>query len=491
MTRRCFTGPSPIHIPALAFLLASPAFAQSDPQAVQRLERQLRETDQQLRVTVPPDQPISERLLFDAGATLRFAYYFVDDSSPNRRELRQYEGRVYARAELDGAHRFYARLRFQYDDFNPGDSFDGRGDDWNDPFLERVWYEFDLRGLERARTGTTIDHNVNVRAGKQFINWGSGLTLSNTLFAGVADLEFGSLGLTLLGGITAPKDVIDFDGTRPSFDSSVHRTYVGGQLEHRGLASHRPYISFLAQIDPGEHDFFDFGGLFPTRYGYDAQYLAVGSRGAVAPSWTYRAELVKQFGRTYSSSLDPAGIGAVAQTRDDIDAWAGLLGFTWLASDDADTRVDLELVGASGDDDRLSATDTFGGNAPNTTDRAFNSLGYVNTGLALAADPNNLLSFRAGVSSTPWKNSHGAFSDLRLGLDGFLFVKADADAPISVPTTRGDAFVGGEIDVSVEWRILSDITASVRYGIFIPGDAMPAFADDLRHFLFAGVTYAF
>ncbi len=490
MIRRRTPG-RPAHAALLSLLLASPALAQSDPAAVQRMERQLRETDQQLRVTVSPDQPISERLLFDAGGTLRLAYYFVDDASRNRRELRQYEGRVYARAELDGAHRFYARLRFQYDDFNPGDSFDGRGDDWNDPFLERVWYEFDLRGLERARTGTTIDHNVNIRGGKQFINWGSGLTLSNTLFAGVADFESGSLGFTLLGGITAPKDVIDFDGTRPGFDSSVNRTYVGGQLEHRGLASHRPYISFLAQIDQEKNDFFDFGGLFPTRFGYDAQYLALGSRGSLAPSWTYRTELVKQFGRTWSSSLDPGALGAVAQTRDDIDAWAGLLGVTWLAGDAADTRIDLELVGASGDDDRLSATDTFGGNSPGTTDRAFNSLGYVNTGLALAADPNNLLSFRAGVSSTPCKDSLGAFSDLRLGLDAFLFVKADDDAPISVPTIPGRAFVGGELDLLVEWRILSDITASVRYGIFFPGEAMPPGGDDIRHFLFAGVTYAF
>ncbi|MGD9692557.1 MAG: alginate export family protein [Phycisphaerales bacterium] len=491
MTRRRTSRVHPAHAAVLALAAGAPTLAQSDPEAVQRLERQLRETDQALRISVPADQPISERLLFDAGATLRFAYYFVDDSSPNRRELRQYEGRVYARAELDGAHRFYARLKFQYDDFNPGDSFDGRGDDWNDPFLERAWYEFDLRGLERARTGTASDHNLNIRAGKQFIHWGSGLTLSNTMFAGLLDLEFGSLGFSVLGGITAPKDVIDFDGTRPGFDSSVNRTFVGAQLEHRGLASHRPYISFLAQIDQERNDFFDFGGLFPTRYGYDSQYLILGSKGSLAPNWTYRAELVKEFGRTWSSPIDPLTLTPIAQTRDDIDAWAGLLGVTWLARDSADTRVDLEFVGATGDDDRLSANDTFGGNSPNTTDRAFNSLGYVNTGLALAADPTNLLSFRAGVSTSPWKGSNGALDGLRLGLDGFIFLKADADAPISVPTMMGDSFVGGELDLLVEWRLLSDVTAILRYGVFFPGEAMPVGADDVRHFLYAGVTYAF
>ncbi len=491
MKRRRTSRAHHAHVALLALAAGAPALAQSDPEAVQRLERQLRETDQALRITVPPDQPISERLLLDAGATLRLAYYFVDDSSPNRRELRQYEGRVYARAELDGAHRFYARLKFQYDDFNPGDSFDGRGDDWNDPFLERAWYEFDLRGLERARTGTASDYNVNIRAGKQFIHWGSRLTLSNTMFAGVLDLEFGALGITALGGITAPKDVIDFDGSRPGFDSSVNRTLVGAQLEHRGLASHRPYISFLAQIDQERNDFFGFGGLFPTRFGYDSQYLALGSRGSLAPSWTYRAEIVKEFGRTWSSSVDPVTLGPVAQTRDDIDAWAGLLGLTWLARDAADTRVDLEFIGATGDDDRLSANDTFGGNRPNTTDHAFNAIGYVNTGLALAADPTNLLSFRAGLSTSPWKGSHGALDGLRLGLDGFLFLKADADAPISVPTTTGDSFVGGELDFLLEWRLLSDVTAIVRYGVFFPGEAMPLGSDDVRHFLYAGVTYAF
>jgi hypothetical protein len=54
--------------------------------------------------------------------------------------------------------------------------------------------------------------------------------------------------------------------------------------------------------------------------------------------------------------------------------------------------------------------------------------------------------------------------------------------------------VGSEIDLSLEWRLLSDLDVNLRYGAFIPNQA--AFAglnnqDNIRQFLYVGVTYAF
>lgn len=472
-----------------ALALSGRAFGQANPNAVSRLERQLRDFDANYRVSIPQDQPIAERVFIDAGATLRFGFYSIDDDLSHGHVLRQYDGRAYARIELDGAHRFFGRLRFQWDDWNDGDSFDGEGDDFNDPVVERAWYEFDLRGLERARTGVSPDYNFNIRAGKQFIIWGSGLTLSAVMWAGLAQAEFGRLVFTGVGGITSSMDVVDFDGSRPNFDDHTDRIYGGGQVEYR-FDNHTPYAFFLAQIDDNSPENDLIGGL-ATQFGYDSQYLGFGSKGSLGAAWSYRAEIVKEFGRTFSSPFDPVGGAAVPQTRDDIDAYAGILGLTYLFRDNNDSRLDIDLVGGSGDDDRLDSSDTFGGNRPGTDDTSFNSLGYVNTGVALAPEPANLLALRVGYSTTPFNRTPGFFEGLRVGVDGYLFAKIDDDAPISALTIPGERFIGGEVDVFADWRITSDVTLNTRYGVFFAGDAMPNGLDKPRQFFYVGVTYAF
>lgn len=474
---------------ALAGAAAS-AGALAQPEAVQRLERQLREFDATYRVSIPSDQPIAERVFVDAGGSFRFGFYSIDDALSNGHVLRQYDGRVYARVELDGAHRFFGRLRFQWDDWNDGDSFDGEGDDLNDPVVERLFYQFDLRGLERARTGVAPDYNFNIKGGKQFVFWNSGLVLSAVMWAGVADVEIGKLAITGIGGITSSQDTIDFDGSRPDFDDHTDRIFAGGQIEWRG-PEHQPFGYFLTQIDDNKRNFATIGGLFPTQFGYDSQYLGFGSKGPITPNWNYRVEFVKEFGRTFSNSFDPVGGGPVAQTRDDIDAYAGIFGATYLFRDSGDTRFDLEVIGGSGDDDRLDSSDTFGGNAPGTKDRSFNALGFANTGLALVPQPANLLSLRLGLSSAPWGGKPGIFQELRLGIEGLIFNKIDDNAPISTVTLPGKRFVGGEIDLSADWRITSDVTLQAKYGVFFAGDAMPSAIDEPRQFLYLGATYAF
>ena len=91
------------------------------------------------RLAIPSDQPIAERLLLDFGGTYRFGFYAIDESSGETRILRQSDARLYLRAELDGAHRFFGRLRFLYNDWNGGDSFDRRGDELDDPIADPYW----------------------------------------------------------------------------------------------------------------------------------------------------------------------------------------------------------------------------------------------------------------------------------------------------------------------------------------------------------------
>ncbi len=468
------------------------AFGQQDADVVRRLERQLREFDSMYRLAIPSDQPIAERLLLDFGGTYRFGFYTIDSPSGRTRILRQSDARLYLRAELDGTHRFFGRLRFLYNDWNAGDDFDGRGDELEDPIAERYWYQFDLRGATLAERGERVPYNLNIKVGKQFVTWGSGLTLSHALYAGLVDVEFASLGLIGLAGLTPSGDTVDFDGSRPGFDSDTDRAFFGGALEYRRSATHRPYVFVLTQRDHNERDFATFTGslgAIPTRFNYDSTYLGVGSRGSLGPNFRYRVELVHEFGEGLSNSFDPATGLAVSQTREDIDAWAGYFGLTYLLRDETDTRIDFEVIGASGDDDRLDSADTFGGNRPGTDDNAFNSLGYIHNGLALAPEPSNLLAFSLGLSTAPlWGISD--YDKIRVGVTGRVFAKIDKDAPLNVSPTA-DTFVGSEIDLFLDWRISSDVNAHLRYGIFLPGDAMPSGQDDPRHFLYVGLGYAF
>lgn len=470
---------------------ASAAMAQQDRSQVQALSRQMEQIDRQYRLAVPEGQAIADSVYFDAGASLRVAFFSIDDQFSDAHYMRQFDGRVFARLEFDGGHRFYGRLRFQYDDWNSGQSFDGQGDQWQEPFLDRLWYEFDLRGLRQAQTGERLDYNVNAKVGKEYYHWASGLVLSQNLYAGALDLEFGSLGLVGLFGQTSALETVDFDASRPSYDDNTKRIFAGGMLEWRGTPEHIPYAYFMAQIDNNGDGVVNIAGLYPTKFTYDSYYAGIGSRGSLGSSWRYKAEFVYEFGQSYTSSINPVDFSPLPQVQEDISAMAGLLGLTYLFQDPGDTRFDFELLAGSGDSDRVSSSDTFGGNLPGSDDTSFNSLGYVNTGLALAPDIANLLCIRAGVSGSPLRGYGELFRNFRVGVDGFLFAKIDADAPISALTVRGESFVGGEVDLFLAWNIFSDLQFNVRYGLFLPGDAMPDGEDDPRQFVYVGMTYAF
>ena len=57
--------------------------------------------------------------------------------------------------------------------------------------------------------------------------------------------------------------------------------------------------------------------------------------------------------------------------------------------------------------------------------------------------------------------------------------------------TTDDTYVGAELDFHVDWQLASDLVASLRYGVFFPGDAIVDGQDNARHFLYTGVTLEF
>lgn len=473
---------------AAGLLSALPAGAQdAGPQQQARRDRieQLEEIRRDTRLRVNADIPPGQRLFFDYGAYLQASYLSVDDSVGDGHVLRQYDFLPYARLNIDGVHEFFVRGRFGYQDYNDGDSFTGRGDEPIDGDLDRAYYRFDLRRYASAY-GKSDPGKLTLQLGRDFVYWGNGLVLAQTLDGGMVTVGTDLLELTLLAGVT-PTRTVDIDTSRPAFDYNTRRGFFGAMLT-ADLGDHRPYVYVLSQRDFNSEDFRSVS-FIDTRYNYNSVYLGAGSSGAIGPRIRYGVEAVAEFGTSKSNSfsIDGFGLFPVDQTSDRIHAYAVNARLDYFVEDPGQTRLSAEFTLATGDGDRGTTTNTFNGNQPDTDDTAFNAFGLINTGLAFAPSASNLMALRLGAATLPLPET-AATRRLQIGTDVFFFAKHNRDAPIEENT--GDVrYLGWEPDVYLNWQATSDITIALRYGIFFPNDDNFAF-DDNRQFFYGGITFA-
>jgi hypothetical protein len=393
---------------------------------------------------------------------------------------------------LDGAQEVFARGRFFNRDFNPGDRFSSEGEGL-DGRIERAYYRVDVARLMSAYRGTEARGNLIVKAGRDLVLWGNGLTLSQELDGAVIDLSYERLNLELIAGVT-PKDTVDFDTSRPRFESDTHHGFYGALFSmYTADGKHRPFVYILDQRDYNHADTGteELGGAtLTTNFDYNSHYIGIGSTGAITDRLSYGIEAVYEGGQTLSNSFSTPDntVQPETQTLDPIEAYAVDFVLDYVLPDRHITRLSAELIAATGDSDRLTTSNTFGGNKPRSKDRAFNAYGLLNTGVAFSPSVSNLLVFRLGASSFPLSD-YRIFRRMQLGTDLFAFEKLNADAPIDEPTTN-DRFLGGEADVYLNYQITSDLTFTTRYGAFVPGDAI---VNDgkIRQFFYAGLTIAF
>lgn len=431
--------------------------------------------------------PAGQRSYLDYGAYFTFDYMSVEDNTGENHVLRQYDFIAYGRLNLDNAHELFLRFRTTYRDFNQGDSFDGRGDELLDPDLDLGYYKFDLAGYLGATKGQSIDGNVVGKFGRDIVYWGNGLVMGQVIDGMMIDFTGGPFQLSGIAGVT-PVRTVDFDSTRPDFDFNTRRGFYGlmGSMQ---VGAHRPYVYGLIQRDYNKDEDFEFGSI-TTEFEYNSYYLAVGSNGNLGDRLVYGAELVYQMGEGKSNSFTISGpfLSPIDQTEEQISAYAADFRLDYLFEDERFSRAGLEFLLASGDDDRLHTSNTFGGNTPGTDDNAFNAFGLINTGQAFAPVVSNLMMLRAGYSTYPFQDIR-ALRRLQVGTDIFVYGKFDADAPID-EVTRDETYLGWEPDFYLNWRITSDVTLALRYGVFFPNSQ--AFVDDdARHFISTSITVAF
>ena len=222
-------GASLVCIAASALTVHAQADASS--QQLQRNERfnELEQLRRDTRLRVNQDVPPGQRLLLDYGAYLTVSYVSVDDANNNNRGLREYELLPYLRLNFDGAQEVFIRGRIGYQDFNAGDSFDGRGDAPIDGDLDRAYYRFDLSGYRAAYNGVSDGSKLTAQIGRDFVYWGNGLVLGQVLDGGMLMVGNDQVQLDFIAGIT-PTRTVDIDTSRPAFDHNTKRGFYGGML---------------------------------------------------------------------------------------------------------------------------------------------------------------------------------------------------------------------------------------------------------------------
>lgn len=457
-------------------------------QLTQRLQ-ELQGFEYDTRLQANTDIPFDQRALIDYGGYFSPQYYSIDDTNNDNHGLREWQLVGYLRANFDDANEIFMRMSVQYNDYNAGDSFDGFGSRIINPDFDRAYYRFDLQHYEEAYNGKFINYDVNFEGGRDLVYWGNGLAMGEVIDGVMPKFSYGPLVLSTVAGNT-PLRTVDIMPDRPAFDFNTDRGFFGGMLT-LNIGSQHPYVYGVVQRDWNSQNAGVVNG-FTTRYAYNSDYIGAGSMGSISDHVQYGVEGVFECGNTLSASaeLEPGTfqLVPVPQTRNNINAYAADVKIDYVPQDVHNSRITLEGIVASGDPDRGLTNTTSNGNAPNTPDNAFNGFGLVSTGLAFGAPVSNLAIFRFGASSFPLVQSD-TFHRLQVGTDVYWFNKCQADAPID-ETTNPATYLGWEPDVYINWEVVSDLTLTLRYGLFFPN--LRAFGNDkARQFLYTAAVLAF
>jgi hypothetical protein len=473
MTNTSFRRLWTLGIVGAAFCVVSAQQATAQESAT-FLETQ-RQLDDKLRVIRLEQQPVETTVDWMWGGWIeQFTFHFDDGIQSSRVYYRN--GLVtWTRLSIDeNAHEIFARMRLQYNQFHAGDEFDRRTD-WEGPNLERGWYRIDI-GKAFDLTDPGDPYQLEIKLGRQEIIWGTGYVLDEPLDAVLLDGKIHDWRVRgLFGRLAGSPPNIDTSGP---VDGDSNRRFYAIEVAYTGWQDHYPFAYAI-----WNDDFTDERPKDPFQnYSYDTQYFGLGSRGSFTRDLSYWTEAAFEGGRSYGDRD--------VFSRDAVQAWAMNAGLEYNFSDTPTRpRVSAEYMFASGDGHRLeSPTNARGGNSQGM-DTGFVGFGYRDTGISAGHVLSNLHIGRVGASFLPFE-SHEWFRNFELGTNWFYYHKNHESGAISDSTATLDGgFVGWEMDYYMNWRFASDLSWTVRWGAYFPGDA---YEDrGTRHFVFTGVTWSF
>ena len=325
------------------------------------------------------------------------------------------------------------------------------------------------------------DSKVLLRLGRQFVRAGRGLTLSNDLDGLTFQYTEPRWSHRAMIGETLNRDP-NVDMSIVGFDRSTQdRRFYLAETQYRTESGAKYYGYALFQRDRSRS--FNFAQN-QRDFHYDSRYFALGTEGRFDKRLHYYAELIHESGSTLADLLgDP---------RVDIDADGALAGLLFYPDLEWHPLATLEYAYGSGDANRGSVTNTFGGKQTRTDDENFLYFGTYDGGLALSPRLSDLQVIRLGYQIRPLPRKDRKLPDLLVGAKGSRYLKASIDGIISDPTaTMRSRDVGWGLDLFLATRPLSDLSLLVQYGRFAPGEAYPAGARDAADRLLATLNLSF
>ncbi|MBI4835497.1 MAG: alginate export family protein [Planctomycetes bacterium] len=456
----------------MVFLFGQLIWAQDDIEK-DYVEQEIRE---ELEETIRIEKT-DRGFLYDYGGWLRYSTFIFEDPD-KQRTLRTWDGRFWAKCLINKYHEFYFRFKTLLFDYNRHDSYGGDDHDFITPRLDQGFYMVDLvEALYGDDTAEMVNPKIKASVGRQFSLLGTGLVYSRVDDGLKLNLSFPGIQSTVIVAQTI-KTSNDIDRSRPNPDRS-RRSFLGLQVDYKRLGKHKPYLICLIQTDNNKETPDDAA----QEYDYNSKYYGIGMKGVLFPRLQYTAEYIKETGKSYASlsSTDKETIKASAYTFE----------LKYLPKTVLDPVFTVKYLFGSGDKDRGSVTNTIGGNQVNTNDTGFLSFGYSLTGFVLQPKISNLSMYSLMISVKPIKDK-ALCQDSELGVAYYMFSKDKKEGVISdLSASVAKEDIGKEIDLYFNWKMLSDLTFSLRGGRFTPGNAYPATADEETSFLSFTLSYSF
>ena len=315
-----------------------------------------------------------------------------------------------------------------------------------------------------------MNERVRVTLGRKYFIVGSGLVLNDRGDGGELDIFSSYVNFKAFASYTGLliKDYNPYNLSSADISDGSERLFAGGVLSSN-YYNHQIYLFGMAQVDLSgdEND------------NYDSQYYGAGFRGVLG-SAGYHGEFVYETGESYTSAGEKADIKAMAVTA----------GFDYMLDLATSPVLMLQYAYGSGDGDRSDTVSSAGNVSGN--DENFISFGTFLAGYGLNPSIGNLHVLRAGFSLQPTSMLDSLIlKRTTLVAKYSYYMKDNSAAPIKAgEASLDDSFVGQGLDLSLRWKIFSDMSFFVSYGLFIPGSAYDS-SESNRHFTMAGLNISF
>jgi len=298
---------------------------------------------------------------------------------------------------------------------------------------------------------------VSLSLGRKFFLVGSGVVIAGRGDGADLKLKSAFADLELFGLYTGFLNKDDNPYARSDKDNAdgAKRVYAGAVVEKQ-FFNQTAYLFGVMQNDRASEN-------ANAKIRYQSQYYGAGIKGVPADGLDYFLEGIYERGKSYLYN---------SSVKKSIAAYAVNASVIYYFEARMNPSVNVQYAFASGDNDRYSATDSSANTAGNDT--GFIGFGSFNGGLAFRPDLSNLHVMRIGGGFMPFISGESPrLKRFNVGIKYSYYMKDKSKGGVNSEgtATEDSRSVGQGVDLSVKWKVFSDLSFFAQYGLFIPGQA--------------------